>query len=589
MLLANKQGRYIYLFLSLAVITFITHFWHYQSLGLYEDDYFLIGQPMSMDIDKFGEFLSWHLINFSATEGRPLLYIIEFPLGLIGNFLQDFHALYLINYLVILIANVLIYIFLKSIWNQPVFIITGTLAFTLFPADTTHAYLTHVCLYVSLSLLTLAFLSYFANRKLLSYLLIFASLFCYETVFPVFIAAPLFKQPWNKQLLKEIFKHALIMAGMLALVFIARKLTGEARISQLDLITLISIPLSQMVIGPLVSLSMFLYQPAQTLLNLKGELLIFIPLVFLGFTLLLSSLNTQQESDVLKPNENEILSPLKKLAIVGITCLIFAYPFNFTRAATEISGRNSRVHMAAAIGACILVGLLCYLIVNLGKNNLTKNLINGGLGIFFALLVGFGLTVQHENQKSWQYQQAFWTDVVNLCPDITPETVILVDAPNLNEGKQLHSFIQWGVPITFREIYKFPSAWARAEELPETNDQPRWFFWRRYTLYPKVYRLSDNWQDTIVNDGKFDFDRNNPAFDYFLKWEPARLLETNKIILLEEEDSQMVRRSEPLMINDQVFEFKKADQDTEFSLEKGVLYKSLIQGEEKELFSYFST
>ena len=587
MLLANQRGRYIYLFSTLAVITFIAHFWHYQSLGLYEDDYFLIGQPMSMDIDKFGEFLNWHLINFSATESRPLLYLIEFTLGLIGNLIQDFHTLYLINYLVILTANVLVYVFLKSIWNQPVFVSTGTLAFTLFPADTTHAYLTHVCLYVSLSFLTLAFLTYFANRKILSYLIIFASLFCYETVFPVFIAAPLFKQPWNKQLLKEIFKHALIMASMLALVFIARKLTGEARISQLDLITLISTPLSQMAIGPLVSLSMFFYQPAQTLLNFKGELLIFVPLCFVGFVLLLSSLNKEQESKVLEQNENDIFSTLKKLAFTAITCLVFAYPFNFTRAATEISGRNSRVHMAAAIGACILVGLLCYLIVNLAKSNLTKNLINGGLAVFFALLVGFGLTVQHENQKSWQYQQAFWTDVVNLCPDITPETVILVDAPNLNEGKQLHSFIQWGVPITFREIYKFPSAWARVEELPELNDKPRWFFWRRYTLYPKVYRLSDNWQETIVNDGKFDFDRQNPAFDYFLKWEPARLLDTNNIILLEEKNRQLVRRSEPLTINDKVFEFKKAERSTEFYLEKGVLYKSLIQENEEKLVSYF--
>ena len=45
--------------------------------------------------------------------------------------------------------------------------------------------------------------------------------------------------------------------------------------------------------------------------------------------------------------------------------------------------------------------------------------------------------------------------------------------------------------------------------------------------------------------------------------------------------------SEPLQINDQVFEFKKAEQDLDFSLERGVLYKSLIQEDESELVSYF--
>ena len=96
----------------------------------------------------------------------------------------------------------------------------------------------------------------------------------------------------------------------------------------------------------------------------------------------------------------------------------------FTRAATAINGRDSRVHMTGAIGASILVGLFCYWIIDSVNNNATKNIVNGGLALFFSLLVGFGLTVQQKNQMSWQYQRGFWTDVVHLCPDIVPETII---------------------------------------------------------------------------------------------------------------------------------------------------------------------
>lgn len=590
MTLKTQGTKYIFLWFFLAFITFIAHYWHYNNLGLYEDDYFLVGHPMSMNLDEFSEFMKWHVLNFGHTEGRPLLYIIEFTVGFIGNLLQDFHSLYLINYLVILLSNILVYKFLKSIWNQPVFIVTGTLAFALFPADTNHAYLTHICLYVSVIFLLLAFLSYFSNHKLISYLLIFASLFCYETVFPLFITAPLLKSiknKWDKKIFKETFKHALIMVGMLAIVFIARKLTGEARINELSLITLLLNPIYQMIIGPVVSLSMFLYRPAQTLLNLNREILILTSLCFWAFILLLSNLKIQPENNFGDQDNIKTLSPVKKLVILGLTLLILAYPFNFTRVATQINGRDSRVHMTAAIGASILVGLLCFLIINLAKSKISTNITNGALAIFLSLLVGFGLTVQQENQKSWQYQQAFWTNIIHLCPDIMPDTIILVDAPHLNMGKHLHSFRQWGVPMTLREIYKFPSTWARLDELLPTSDRPRWYFWRRYTLYPKVYMLNHNWQETIVKQDKFDFDRKNKAFDYFLQWEPSRLIDSSNIILLEEKNEQLIRRSEPLTINNQIFEFKTMAKTLEKPVKKGVLYNYLIKQDDTKLVSFF--
>ena len=580
---ANQWGKVIPL---LALITFIAHFWHYQGLGLYEDDYFLIGQPMSMNLDEAWEFIKWHIVNFNVTEGRPLLYIIEFSVGFVGNLIQDFNYLYLIDYGAILINNLLVYVFLRFLWNQQFFAIAGTLAFTLFPADSNHAYLGHINLYSSITFLLLALLCFLHNKKILSYLLIFASLFCYETVFPAFLAAPLLKKRWDRTMLKEILGHTLIIAAMLGIVFILRKVTGEDRINQLDLLTIILTPIRQMAIGPLVGLSMFFYRPAQTLLNLKGELLVFIPISFVGFLALLSSLKSQTEQNGSADENLPTESPIKQLTFLGLSLLIFSYALNFTRAATEINGRSSRVHMTAAIGASILVGLLAHLIVNLAKTNVTKNIVNGGFAIFFSLLVGFGLTVQQENQLSWQYQRAFWTDVIHLCPDIEPETIILVDAP-LNTAKYLHSFIQWGVPMTLRQIYKFPESWARLEELPKTDDKPRWYYWRKYTMYPKVYRLNPNWQDTIVKQGQFDFDPKNKAFEYFLKWEPPRLIDSHDIILLQENNGKLSRRSEPLTIGDRLFEFKPVSDSTLQSFEKGVLYDKLIKQDDGKPVNYF--
>ena len=593
----NQSGNYLFMVLPnqlvrniviLAIITFIAHFWHYQNLGLYEDDYFLIAQPMSMNFHDFGDFFKWHILHYDATEGRPLLYIIEFSVGFLGKLIGNFQSLYLINYLVLLINNILVYLFLSSLWRQPIFIITGTLAFTLFPADTNHAYLTHIFLYSSFTFLLLAFLSYLSGRQLLSYLLIFASLLCYETMLPLFITAPLFKNQWNKNLVKEMLRHTLILAAMLGTIAIIRKITGEARVDGLDIIKLMLIPIRQMLIGPFVSLSMFFYRPAQTLLNLKGELLVFIPLCILGFTLLLSNLKIEAEDNKTE-DDLPILSPIKKLAFLGLALLILSYPLFFTVAATEINGRNSRVHMTAALGASILIGLFCYLIINLcHNNNLAKNLGNTSLAVLFSLILGFGLIVQQENQKTWEYQRAFWTDIVHLAPDIEPDTIILVDSPHLNTGKHLHSFIEWGVPMTLRQIYQFPKTWERLDELPQSEDKPRWYFWQQYTLYPKVYRLSVNWQDTIVNQGKFDFNPNSKAFDYFLQWELPRLIDSHNIILLQEQNGKLFRRTEPLKIANQIFNFKPISEST-LDFEKGALYSSLIKPDDELSPSYFDS
>jgi hypothetical protein len=559
MVLTNSTVKFIAL---LAAVTFLAHFWHYQDLGLYEDDYFLIAQPMSMNRGDFGEFFKWHILNFGETEARPLLYIIEFSVGFLGNLIGDFKALYLLDYSVLLINNILVFVFLRVLWNQPLFLTTGTLAFALFPADTNHAYLTHIFLYSSFTFLLLAFLCYFSNQKLLSYLLIFASLLCYETMLPLFIVAPLLKNlknPWNRDLAKEMLRHFLILSAMLVAIFILRKVTGEAR----------------------VSLSMFFYRPVQTLLDLKGELLIFIPLLILGFTVFFSDLFSDLKIEP-EPNTTadriDVISLIKRLAFLGLLLSVLSYPLFFTRLATEINGRSSRVHMTAALGAAILIGLLCYGIMALVQNRTgLKHLAHAGLAVFFSLLVGFGLIVQQENQITWEYQRAFWTDIVRLCPDLEADTIILVDAPHINTGKHLHSFIQWGTPMTLRQLYKFPEEWERLDELPETQDKPRWYFWRKYTLYPKVYRLNPNWQDTLISQGKLDFNPRNQAFEYFLQWEPPRLIDSHNVILLEEREGQLTRRSEPLAIGNQTFEFKPRTKATLQSFEKHILYSSFIK------------
>ena len=41
----------------LAIVTWTAHFWHFGGLGLYEDDYFYVGEPIRMNLIEFFDFI----------------------------------------------------------------------------------------------------------------------------------------------------------------------------------------------------------------------------------------------------------------------------------------------------------------------------------------------------------------------------------------------------------------------------------------------------------------------------------------------------------------------------------------------------
>jgi hypothetical protein len=555
----------------LAVMTWIANFWHFGSLGLYEDDYFFIGEPIRMNFPEFFDLVKSMTSNFS--QGRVVGFNIVFLSAFIGGHLGGIKLVYVIAFIFALINNILFYKFLKVIWDQPFFVIPATLAFALFPADNTKAFLTHIIILPSLTFLLLAFLCYFSQKRIIAYLFIFASLLCYETTFLLFITAPLFKNKWTSEILREFMRNTLILGLIFLGVLILRKVTGDSRISDLDILIAILTLIRQTLIGPFISLSTFFYRPWQTLFNLKGELLLFVPLVFAVFACFFSQLQINQipqtnkiknELTALK-NLKSVLS-IKRLSLLGLSLSFLAYPLTFTVSATEISGRASRVHTAAILGTSILVGIICYLMVYLATTYRQKNLAAIILAGYFSLLVGFGLIVQHDNQRSWQYQQAFWTDVVQLAPDLAAGTVILVDAPSLFWGKQLNPF-DWSMYYILGQLYQFPKDWK---------------------FIPQLYKLNPNWQNEINADGTLKLEPDSgwgKGLVYYYT-QPSRHLKTSEIILLQEKAGKLIRQTEPIIVGSKKYLFKPLTASTLDTFEKGFLDEYLINPSTNKSVNY---
>ncbi len=532
----------------LSVITWIANFWYFRDLGLYLDDYQWTGKIIGYSTTQLINIINWLFSSFF--QGRPIGYSILFISSFVNGKLFDLQSLYLFSYILVLINNLLYYIFLRQLWIQPIFCISGVLAYTLFPADNSRTWLASIEILPAFTFLLLAFLSYFSEKKILSYVFIIISLLCYETAFPLFLLAPLFKNQWNKQLNKKIIIHFLVCSLIFAIYILIRKIFGDSRISNLDLISTLKLSIHQMLFGPLISLYMFVHQIFS--LKLTTTILFLMVIAFICLFWIFTGL----KSDKIKIIDNAVI--LKKLALLGIALLLLAYPLTLTVDASVVSGDGSRVHNASAMGASILFGLICYLVVTFFKNYRLHQLTLIVVAGYFSLLVSFGLTVQNDNRLSWQYQQAFWSDIVKLAPDISDGIVILVDSPSLNQvwGSQLHPFSEYVQVLP--DLYKFPEKWK--------------------TL-PSLYRLDSHWEKKVTTKGKIKLAKEDGLIYHGSLWYiagPERILETNDIILIQEKNGKLIRQTEPLIINNIKYQFKPLTASTVQTFPKNYLYKDLI-------------
>jgi hypothetical protein len=152
-----------------------------------------------------------------------------------------------------------------------------------------------------------------------------------------------------------------------------------------------------------------------------------------------------------------------------------------------------------------------------------------------------------------------------LAPDITEGTVILVDAPSMSWGRQLHP-IHGLMQYVLGQIYQFPQDWE---------------------FIPKLYRLNPNWQNKIDDQGILTLDSNNGVvYFYFHPWELDRHLQTSEIILLQEKNGKLIRQTDPIIVGEKKFYFKPISKTTLDIFKKGFLYKDIINPSIRKSIDY---
>ena len=550
-------------------LLWVVRYWQSAAFGLYEDDLTHLPTAAAMTLSEVFSFAfnPERILNLHG-QGHPLHYTFIYPLTNLGWRIADINGPYWIGFAIEALNVVLIFALLRRLHSQA-YAVLGGLAYVLYSADTTQAFLTYsLGLHPSLTMFLLAAHSYLSNKRWLAFLLVTLTLFTYESPFTVFFAFPLVVAIANRRWSRAQTVDLLIIAIILVGVVLLRIVVGDDRVGNLSYWEALSIPIVHMIEGPPVSLGTYLYRPFQTVQALNLEITAAIVLASGLFALVISRLNLETPKRELRealgslrnksnrfssaweslPNE---VRQLILLGLSGLIMMVLAYPLTFTVRAYAISGRDTRVHAAGVIGAAFLLGAVMLLILWIADSYQRKRVAVLLLAVWLGLMAGFGFVIQRDYRLAWTYQQEFWSDLVQLVPDVEDGTVILVDPGGLTDTRHIGANY-WNLPRVLEQLYVFPGDW----------DRP-----------PRVYRLTENWKDGIItSDGVLALD----ASTVFAPPSTLGMADPANAILITTDDGKPNRVQAPIGIGDQIIEFMTSSRMNEPQFAHGFLYRYLI-------------
>lgn len=502
-------------FVLCGALAWLAQFHHLLDFGLYEDDYWFISEAMGKDP-------SYLLVRLETAlrlpQGRPFGFFLPDLFSWVGDRLGGLPAIYLLGFLVVTLNTFLCYRLLRA--RVPVAAAAaGAAVFCLFAADTTKILLTHdFQLQPSLTFALLSALAYTADRRPLAYVLSAGALLSYENGFLALFALPLLVRPWNRRLPRTLVQHVLILCGIVLGAIIIRFAVGEARTTASigSLGDIVPRLLGSLAIGPPRSLAAMLVQPLRGMPTWDTETIGVAVFAVLLFGALLWWL-PRPRADTRDP---------MRVAAAGLVMLVLGYALAFTHyPPVALVGRGTSVHLGATLGAAVLGAASAWALLQWRR---TVGI--AVLAAYFALAVGYYVTIDRDFIRSWQLQRAFWRDVVACCSDLQDGTVLLYELQPSDETTFIFTN-SWGDALVLSETLRFPASW---------------------TDPPRLFSLTD-WQSRVA-----------PSGDHLIWWVPAAswdehwetLPQDNVILLRRDGDGHLQRVTGSIDVAGQPLELK---------------------------------
>jgi Dolichyl-phosphate-mannose-protein mannosyltransferase len=456
--------------------------------GFYEDDYWGIVPWFKTPLNTLWTTTISHLLTWPT--GRPLNHILPKWFSWLGYHLAGVQGIYFLGFLVHSTNAFLLYLLLRRWLGRWAALFAGCL-FVLLPIDTTRIFLLHSAhVHTSLTFLLVALLVGRTRYWLASFPIAGLCLLSYETAFLPFIIFPLFLLKRGTRISRGLI-HLAGCGLVLLIVFAVRLHLGDERAS-----SVVSGPaemiwrmVSSLWIGPETDRRTLETAILQAPHAQPPFAFLFAALV--GFLLLITPRFIKEPASVSAegPNRQNIIA----VFLGGLAAWIFAYALTLTNyPPTQEAGRLTSTHTAAVFGlACVISAAAAYF------RSFTKpylrDLVTVLMSVFIGWLTLYSFHIQSGFASAWNQECKFWRQVLELCPDITPNTRIFLvgKEPRQNEFILSNS---WADPLVLGDAYPWADSpilfyydgMGAAADIQVDNGQVSWkpHYWdhRRETL-----------------------------------------------------------------------------------------------------------
>ncbi len=524
-----------------AFINWVAHFWFNGDFGFYQDDHYRIPHGMNMESS---DFWNWIKETSFLNQGRPLHNFFTVAFAFWSSKIYGLQGIYWLGFVISTLNVCLLYFLLQRLSRLHLFSIIGGLVFCLFPADTNHAWITHSFgIKPSLTLILIALHCYLSDRKFSSYVLAATSLLWYETVFPLFLVAPLMRYKWDEAIAKKLFQHAFVLATILVSIYLIRLGIGESRSLNTSMVSLLLIAVRNMLVGPLVVMGNYVYRPIEVAFELNPMILAVTVVSFISLAsfFLVNMAPTSRRINPKIPSAGlrafwaglpDEYQKLVKVMVIGLAMLMLAYPLTFIGSPLRLHTHWTRIHFAASVGSSIIFASVVSLCVNYAYVYGRERVVVIVIAAYLSILVVFGLIVQEDYRQNWEYQKTFLRNVLELAPDINDGTAILIGEDSVNYRSKHAGTFGRALPKVLQNMYEFPSNWSS----------------------PGIYRLKDGWREQIIsNNNLFKLDRGTTLDSGGFYRDVA----TSNTILLETNQGILKRSNSGIVIFNQTYNLKK--------------------------------
>ena len=421
-----------YPFIFIISVTWLANFLHFRSFGYYEDDWYYFPSA-------FGQTLTARLnvvipLIKSLFQGRPVLLIDETVFSYIGKLFSSVSLPYVLAFLMLSTTAVLFYQVLRVRFPR-LFCTLAALLFVLSPLTTVRQDLM-IELMMGPAFIGILFAALIRRRRpVISYLLAIVTLLTYESVFMLFLGAPLLERGrLDKRKIRALVLHLAICAAILAAFALLRHSVGEQRlltVAKLGAVELVKQTVALDLYYSFRSFWTYLYAAGISWRELSVEPVIYTCGFLVGGTTILFICLSRRSAEPGGSRLSRVRAIwwLRNGCFGGLLYTVIGFLTIFFQTSGNpilFAGRDTRFSASAVPGSSVFAVSILMLALTMFHRPLFK-WIARGLAIFcLSVLFVYSFIVQYDYIRAWDYQKSFLSQLVVLTPDLQLDGMIAV-------------------------------------------------------------------------------------------------------------------------------------------------------------------